>query len=176
MCTGRFLHQLVVLSLNARSARGELVAGGLRMRCALGRSGRRAGKREGDGASPTGTFALRIAYYRADRLIRPRCGLPLKRLTAADGWCDGVGDRNYNRPVRHPYPASAERMWRADGLYDIVVVIGHNDTPRVQGRGSAIFLHCARPGYAPTEGCIAIARQDLLRLLPHLSRRTQVRM
>ena len=88
------------------------------------------------------------------RAIRPR-----------DGWCDAPADRNYNRPVRHPYPASAERLWRADGLYDVVVVLGYNDRPRVRGRGSAIFMHVARPGYAPTEGCIALARPHLLRVL-----------
>jgi len=89
----------------------------------------------------------------------------VRPIAPDDGWCDAPGDRNYNRPVRHPYPASAERLWREDGLYDIVVVLSHNVRPRVRGAGSAVFMHLARPGYRPTEGCIALKREHLLRLL-----------
>ena len=82
-----------------------------------------------------------------------------------DGWCDAPEDRNYNRLVRHPYPTSAERLWRSDGLYDVLVVLEHNTCPRVRGGGSAIFLHVAAPGFTPTAGCVAIRRDVLLRLL-----------
>jgi L,D-peptidoglycan transpeptidase YkuD (ErfK/YbiS/YcfS/YnhG family) len=82
-----------------------------------------------------------------------------------DGWCDDPADPNYNRPVKHPYTASAERLWREDGVYDIVVVLDYNDDPVVPGKGSAIFLHLARPDYAPTEGCVALARADMEALL-----------
>jgi L,D-peptidoglycan transpeptidase YkuD (ErfK/YbiS/YcfS/YnhG family) len=92
------------------------------------------------------------------------------------GWCDAPGDRNYNRLVQWPYGASAERLWRNDRLYDLVVVLGFNDCPRVQGRGSAIFVHVARPGYAATEGCIALQRQHLIRLLKHVRRNDVVRI
>lgn len=156
---------IVVRSLSARAANGTLTYGNLRLPCALGRSGRRVGKREGDGASPVGAFALREGFYRSDRIGRPPTQLPLRPLRPDDGWCDAPGDGNYNRHVRHPYPASAETMWRADGLYDVVVVMGYNDRPRSQGRGSAVFLHVASPGMRPTEGCIALARPHLLRLL-----------
>jgi L,D-peptidoglycan transpeptidase YkuD (ErfK/YbiS/YcfS/YnhG family) len=98
----------------------------------------------------------------------------VRAIRERDGWCDASADRNYNRPVRHPYPASAERLWRADGLYDIVVVLDCNDRPRVRGRGSAIFMHVAKPGYAPTEGCIALAQAHLLRLLVRLRRRSRI--
>jgi L,D-peptidoglycan transpeptidase YkuD (ErfK/YbiS/YcfS/YnhG family) len=113
---------------------------------------------------------MRHAYYRADKAMRPKTLLPMRRLRPEDGWCDAARDRNYNRFVRHPYPASAEHLWRADGLYDLVVVLGYNDRPRIAGRGSAVFLHVAKPGLAPTEGCVALRRADLLRLLPHLSK------
>jgi L,D-peptidoglycan transpeptidase YkuD (ErfK/YbiS/YcfS/YnhG family) len=76
--------------------------------------------------------------------------------------------------VRHPYPASAERLWRQDELYDIVAVLGYNDVPRIRGRGSAIFMHVARPDLAPTEGCIALARAHLLRLLQGAGRRAGI--
>jgi L,D-peptidoglycan transpeptidase YkuD (ErfK/YbiS/YcfS/YnhG family) len=83
-------------------------------------------------------------------------------------------DRNYNRPVRLPYPASAERMWRADGLYEVVVMLGYNDVPRVQGRGSAIFMHIARDDFEPTEGCVALGARDLRRLISRLPRRCEI--
>ncbi|MGQ0455934.1 MAG: L,D-transpeptidase family protein [Hyphomicrobium sp.] len=157
-------------ALSPRSSRGVLEWGLQRATCALGRSGVRAMKREGDGATPRGVWTLREAFYNADRMNRPRTRLPLRRLRIDDGWCDAQMDPNYNRAVRHPYPASAERLFRADGLYDIVVVLGYNDRPRVQGRGSAIFLHIARPGYGPTEGCVALRRDHALRVISKMRR------
>jgi L,D-peptidoglycan transpeptidase YkuD (ErfK/YbiS/YcfS/YnhG family) len=162
--------KIVVRSLSAGATQGVVTYGNLRFPCALGRTGRRPGKREGDGATPTGEFALRSAHYRPDRLSRPQTSLSVHPLRPLDGWCDAADDRNYNRPVRRPYPASAEEMWRADGLYDLVVVMGYNDRPRVKGRGSAVFMHVARPGMRPTEGCVALARPHLLRLLQAVRR------
>jgi len=103
--------------------------------------------------------------YRADRVSRPLTALPVHALRPGDGWCDASGDRNYNRLVSLPYPASAERMWRDDALYDIVVVLDHNTRPRLRGKGSAVFLHLVREDYAPTEGCIALKSHDLRLLL-----------
>jgi L,D-peptidoglycan transpeptidase YkuD (ErfK/YbiS/YcfS/YnhG family) len=145
-----------------------LTLGNLGFACALGRSGCRVMKREGDGATPVGRWTVREVLYRADRVLRPTTGLRVRAIHPQHGWCDAPDDRNYNRPVRHPYPASAERLWRQDRLYDVVLVLGHNDCPRLRGCGSAIFLHVAAPGYAPTAGCIALARGDLQRLLVHL--------
>lgn len=137
------------------------------VRAAIGRSGVVAAhdKREGDGATPLGAWPVRRALWRADRLTRPDTALVLDPVTPDDGWCDAPADPAYNRPVRLPWPASHEVMTREDGLYDIVVVLGHNDDPPVPGLGSAIFLHCASPDYAPTEGCVALARDDLITLL-----------
>jgi L,D-peptidoglycan transpeptidase YkuD (ErfK/YbiS/YcfS/YnhG family) len=134
--------------------------------CAVcGRGGVRTNKHEGDGASPAGTFALLYGYYRPDRLAAPQSGLRMKPLRPEDSWADDPADPNYNRPVELPYPAHHEGLWRADGLYDIVVVIGYNADPVVPGAGSAIFLHIARPDLTPTDGCIAIERNMLVRLL-----------
>jgi len=168
--------QIVVRALSARAMVGTIMFGNLRFPCALGRSGRRAGKREGDGATPYGSFELREAFYRRDRLLRPRTRLPLGAIRRSDGWCDEPSDRNYNRRVRHPYPASAEHLWRADRLYDVVVVMGYNDRPRVRGRGSAVFLHVADPAMKPTAGCIALSLPHLRRLIAHASRATVVRV
>jgi L,D-peptidoglycan transpeptidase YkuD (ErfK/YbiS/YcfS/YnhG family) len=141
---------------------GRFLLGDRTLRCALGRSGviEAAAKREGDGMSPLGTFALRRLLFRPDRGT-VATSLPAAPIEPLDGWCDDPGDPRYNRPVGLPYPASAERLWREDGVYDLVVVLGHNDTPPVPGLGSAIFLHLARPAYEPTEGCVALARPDL---------------
>jgi L,D-peptidoglycan transpeptidase YkuD (ErfK/YbiS/YcfS/YnhG family) len=139
-------------------------------RAALGRGGIKALKREGDGGTPTGLLPIRRVFYRADRLVRPRTVVPLRAIGPRDGWCDDPADRNYNRSVRIPYGRSTESMMREDALYDIVLVLGHNDRPRVRGRGSAIFSHLARPGYTPTEGCIAFTLRDLHAVLRELRR------
>jgi L,D-peptidoglycan transpeptidase YkuD (ErfK/YbiS/YcfS/YnhG family) len=165
---------VIVRSLSASATTGVLSYGSVVMPCALGRRGKSFRKHEGDGASPCGTWPVRYAYYRADRLRRPRTGLQLVPLQKDTGWCDASGDRHYNQPVTHPYPASAERLWRDDGLYDVVVVLGYNDAPRIHSRGSAIFLHVARPGYLPTEGCVALVRPDLIWLLGRLTANTRL--
>lgn len=168
--------ELRVRALSMSATKGWASIGSLTFPCALGRSGRRAIKREGDGATPVGAFRVRRAFYRPDRLLRPGTRVPLAPMRPADGWCDAVGDRNYNRKVNHPYPASAEHMWREDHLYDLVIVLDHNERPRVQGGGSAVFIHLARPGYSPTAGCIAFKRPHLLRLLEVLQAGTKVRI
>ena len=144
---------------------GWLELGGLIWRCALGRGGVRVHKEEGDGATPAGLLALRRLLYRADRGPIPRAVLPREPIGPEDGWCDDPGHADYNRQIRLPHPARHEELWRRDGLYDLVGVLGWNDAPVVRGRGSAIFLHVARPDYAPTEGCVALSRADLLAAL-----------
>lgn len=134
-------------------------------RAALGRGGVRADKHEGDGATPAAALPLRQVFYRADRLTAPECAVPVRALEPDDGWCDDPADAAYNRPVRLPVTASAEALWRDDAVYDIIGVLGWNDAPIRPGRGSAIFLHVARPDYAPTEGCVALASDDLRRVL-----------
>ncbi len=138
---------------------------GRRLRCAVGRAGVARRKREGDGATPAGVFPLRRVLYRPDRLTVPASILPARALSPGDGWCDDPDDTAYNRQVALPYPARAEALWREDGAYDLIAVIGHNDDPVRRGLGSAVFLHVARPGYPPTEGCIAMALADLATLL-----------
>jgi len=169
------LPRLLVRAMVGDRRRGELIAGRLVIPCALGRSGLTRGKREGDGATPRGGFRLRGAVFRPDRLPRPSSGLALRPTRVADGWCDDVRDRRYNRPLRLPAPGvSAEAMWREDGLYDLVVDLDYNRGPIRRGRGSAIFLHAARPGFRPTEGGGALRRPDLVRLLRRVGPRTRL--
>ena len=130
-------------------------------RCAIGPAGIAPKLREGDGITPLGVFDLREVFYRPDRVPMLFTSLPLWRIEADDGWCDAPQDENYNRLVKLPYAASAENLWRDDHVYDIVVVIGFNDDPVYAGKGSAIFLHLAKPDYPPTAGCVALAEADL---------------
>lgn len=144
---------------------GTLTYQDIEVRCALGRAGIRNEKTEGDGASPAGSWPLRKVLYRPDRIGDLNSRLPIEAIDPADGWCDEPGSPHYNRPVRLPYAASHECMWRDDSLYDIVVVLGHNDDPVVPGAGSAIFFHLASADYSPTAGCIAVAREHMLAVL-----------
>ncbi len=155
----------IVVSPSGAPSSGTLAWPKGEARCALGRSGVTEKKREGDGATPAGVLPLRLVFYRPDRLAQPATRLAVRALEPGDGWCDDPLSPEYNRHVRRPFPARHESLWRDDGLYDLVVVLGWNDAPPTPSRGSAIFLHAAGEGLAPTEGCVALARPDLLRLL-----------
>ena len=142
--------------------------GGGKRRAAIGPGGIAVKGGEGDGITPRGSWPVREIFYRADRIARPRTALPLRAIEKDDGWCDAPGDPGYNRLVKLPYPAGAEAMWRDDHLYDLVAVLGFNDDPVVPGKGSAIFLHLARPDYSVTHGCVALAFADALAALEQL--------
>ena len=144
---------------------GRLMLRGQVFRAALGRGGVRVDKQEGDGATPAGVLPLRRVLYRADRVRAPDCVVPVEPIAPHDGWCDDVGEADYNRMIRLPHDGGYEELWRQDGLYDVIGVLGWNDAPVRRGRGSAIFLHVARPDYAPTEGCVALALSDLRQVL-----------
>jgi L,D-peptidoglycan transpeptidase YkuD (ErfK/YbiS/YcfS/YnhG family) len=158
------------VKLVADGKAGLLHDGDRAIPCSIGKGGliAAADKKEGDGATPIGSWPIRGVLFRPDRVTLPeRLTLPWRWIRPDDGWSDGADDPAYNRPVRHPHRFSAEKLWRDDGLYDVIVILGHNDAPPVSGAGSAIFLHCWRDG-ATTEGCVAIARGELLALLPML--------
>jgi L,D-peptidoglycan transpeptidase YkuD (ErfK/YbiS/YcfS/YnhG family) len=171
-----------------------LIFQGKEYRCATGKGGFSAGKKEGDGCTPIGTFPLRECWYRADRLQIPETKLPLRVIHENDGWCDDLKSPHYNCHIILAGEGDAknlpplawmdtplltsprkraegyERLFREDHVYDLIVPIGYNDEPVVPGRGSAIFMHLAHDDYRPTEGCIALAKQDFLAVLASLSR------
>jgi len=168
------LGTLRVRAKPGQPSRGWLVAGPLALPVALGRGGIRANKREGDGGTPRGAFRLRRLWWRADRLPRPRTQLPVRRIRPEDGWCEDPRDRHYNRPVRLASDHPGDRLKRADHLYDLIVELDHNTRPRIAGRGSAVFVHVARPGFAPTAGCVALTAPALRRLVAHAGPRTRM--
>ena len=144
---------------------GRLVLREQVYRAALGRGGVRLDKLEGDGATPVAVLPLRRVLYRADRGRAPECAVAVEPIAPDDGWCDDPAERDYNRMIRLPHDGHYEELWRRDALYDVIGVLGWNDAPVERGRGSAIFLHVARGDYAPTEGCIALALDDLRQVL-----------
>lgn len=156
---------IIVQTKSFEATTGTLIIGGKRYDCTLGRGGVTIDKTEGDGKTPIGTYPLRHLLYRADRLEPPQTGLPLSPLTPETGWCEDPAHADYNRQIVLPHPSVHDRMTRDDNLYDLTVIIGYNDDPVVPGKGSAIFMHLARPDFTPTAGCVGLKREDLLEVL-----------
>ena len=155
-------------------SRGWLTVGGRTIPVALGRGGMLANKREGDGGTPKGRFRARRLWWRADRHMRPRTFLPVRPIRAEDAWCEDPAQRHYNRPVRLKRNQGGDRLRRDDHLYDFIVEIDHNTSPRIAGRGSAVFLHLARENFAPTAGCISMTKPSMLQVLRRLGRKTRI--
>jgi L,D-peptidoglycan transpeptidase YkuD (ErfK/YbiS/YcfS/YnhG family) len=177
--TERTMRRTSLSVIRARTRPGDrtqglLLAGPLALPVVLGRSGVRANKREGDGATPCGRFRLVRLWWRADRRPRPRTLLPVRRITPDLAWCEDTADRRYNRPFRRTAGESGDRLWRDDHLYDFVIELDHNTQPRVGGRGSAVFIHVARPRRTPTAGCVALDTRPLQRLLCRLGAKTRI--
>jgi L,D-peptidoglycan transpeptidase YkuD (ErfK/YbiS/YcfS/YnhG family) len=175
-------HKLSWLSVTALpsfggiSRIGRIKADQINIPCAIGTGGFKAAKREGDGATPLGTYRLLHGYFRKDRLPRPLLALPLRATRPDDGWCDDPQSPAYNHPLKLPAKAGHEKMWREDQLYDLVIVLDYNIFPRHKTRGSAIFMHCARLDLAPTAGCIALRPADMRRLLPRLGSKVKLKI
>jgi L,D-peptidoglycan transpeptidase YkuD (ErfK/YbiS/YcfS/YnhG family) len=170
----RPLRKLRVRRKSAHTSRGVLTAGPLALPVALGRGGIKANKREGDGATPRGIFRLRRLWRRGDRHPRPQTLLPVRIIRQDDGWCEDPRDRRYNQRVSVAETSPADRLRRHDRLYDFIIELDHNTRPRVAGRGSAVFIHIARDGYAPTAGCVALNMPALRRLIERLGPRTRI--
>ena len=154
--------------------RGWLTAGGQTVPVALGRGGVKANKREGDGGTPRGTFRPLQLWWRADRHPRPRTFLPVRAIGPHDAWCEDPLSRHYNQPVRLDRDRGGDRLKRDDHLYDFVVEIDHNSSPRIAGRGSAVFLHLARENFSPTAGCVSMTKSAMLQLLQRLGPDTRI--
>jgi L,D-peptidoglycan transpeptidase YkuD (ErfK/YbiS/YcfS/YnhG family) len=154
--------------------RGWLTAGNLTIPVALGRGGIRANKREGDGGTPRGVFHPRCLWWRADRHVRPKSFLPVRAIRPEDAWCEDPADRHYNQAIRLEHGEAGDRLRREDHLYDFIVEIDHNTSPRIAGRGSAVFLHLARANFSPTAGCVSMTHSDMLRLLRRMGPQTRI--
>jgi L,D-peptidoglycan transpeptidase YkuD (ErfK/YbiS/YcfS/YnhG family) len=172
--SARPLVHIQVYKQPGTKTRGILKAGHAAIPVALGRGGILTNKREGDGGTPRGNFRLKRLWWRQDRITRPRTMLPVRAIRSTDAWSEDPADRRYNRPVHRKPSEPGDRLMRADDLYDLIIEIDHNDRPRVAGRGSAVFIHIARDGFKPTAGCVALRRNDLLRLLEQVGPQTRM--
>lgn len=156
---------IIVQTTSFSATTGLLMIGGRRYDCTLGRGGVTLDKHEGDGATPIGTYPLRQLIYRADRHALPVTALPVEILTPDTGWCEDPAHPDYNKKIILPHDAVCDRMTRDDNLYDMTVVVGYNDAPVVAGKGSAIFMHLARPDFTPTAGCVGLRLEHLIDVL-----------
>lgn len=153
--------------------RGQIRIGMMTIPCALGKGGVKTRKREGDGATPRKTLRALHVYRRPDRpMVNTR--IPTRTTSRMMGWCDDSASPRYNQPVTLPFDKSHEKLWREDHLYDLVIDTDYNRRPAITGRGSAIFIHLARPHYTPTEGCIGLGRRDLVRLVGMIDTHTRI--
>jgi L,D-peptidoglycan transpeptidase YkuD (ErfK/YbiS/YcfS/YnhG family) len=150
--------------------------GGITALAAIGRSGRSAFKREGDGATPIASMQVLSGFTRGDRVRSLVSALPIRRIRKDMLWCDQPEHPSYNRLVKAPFRPSHEEMMRADALYDICLVLDWNVSSRRRYRGSAIFFHLIKPGYQPTAGCVAVSLQDMKRLARFIRKGTVVRV
>ena len=175
----RHMHRITLANMGVRATPGNrrqgwLSAGRLQVKVALGRSGIKANKREGDGATPAGRYRLVRLWWRRDRLPRLRTLLPVRPISALDAWCEDPSHGRYNQAIRISPGQPGDRLWRADPLYDMVIEIDHNTRPRVSGRGSAVFIHVARPALAPTAGCVSLPITTLRPLVARLGPKTTI--
>jgi len=168
------LKTLRVRTAPAARSRGLLAAGPHVFPVALGRGGILANKREGDGATPRGRFRLVRLWWNPERGPRPATRLPVRRIAPDDAWCENPADARYNRSIKMTPGSAGDRLARQDHLYDLIVEIDHNSRPRIARRGSAVFLHLARPGLAPTAGCVAMPKARLRQLLRRVDPRTRL--
>jgi len=170
----RPLSLVAVRAAAGNRSRGWLSADGQTIPVALGRGGIEANKREGDGGTPKGVFRPVQCWWRADRHPQPSTFLPVRPIGPEDAWCEDPADRHYNQPVKLVSNQSGDRLKRDDHLYDFIIEIDHNTNPRIAGRGSAVFLHLARPDFSPTAGCVSMTKGAMLRLLKRLGPETRI--
>ena len=147
---------------------------GYKLKCCIGKSGLTTRKKEGDLATPKGLFKLGLLYYRKDRIKTLKCKLNKKVIKKNMGWCDDVRSKRYNKEISFPFKYGAEKLYRIDKIYDILINIKYNQSPVIKNKGSAIFLHLSNQKYKPTTGCVAIKKKDFFKILPLINQNTKI--
>ena len=172
----QLVDQLVIRSTGKTASKGRVQVNHITYPCVIGKGGVGVKSREGDGITPVGCWKMAYFLYRADRIQKPHSLLSGFAIRPGDSWCDLVTSRHYNRPLAATLPGSSEALWRQDNLYDIVIVLDHNTRPAISGRGSAIFIHLSGSDNPYTQGCIALDRPDLLKILYSCGPQTKVQI
>ena len=136
-----------------------------RFRCALGKAGIGKKKKEGDNITPKGLYKIVKSYYRKDRIKKISSKFKLIKITKNIGWCDDPNSEKYNKIVNLPTKYSYEKLYRKDNVYDLILVLNYNMSPVIKNKGSAIFIHITKKKYQPTQGCVALKKNNLLKLI-----------
>ena len=147
-----------------------------RLKCSIGKRGITNKKREGDKKTPKGVFKFKKVLYRKDRISGLETKLKLIPIKQNMGWCDDINSKFYNKLIRFPFKKNAERLFRKDNIYNIIIVIDFNMSPIIKGKGSAIFIHLATKNYKPTQGCIALNIKDIRLLLKKISKKDKIKI
>ena len=160
--------------MNIKIKKHLLLYKGYKLKCAIGKSGIINTKKEGDLATPRGTFKLGNLYYRKDRNKSLICKIKKRIIKKNMGWCNDSRSKNYNQEIKIPFKYRAEKLYRKDNIYDIFINIKYNHSPIIKGKGSAIFLHLSTKKYKATSGCVALLKKDLLKIIPLINNSTKI--
>ena len=147
-----------------------------RIKCAIGKRGIKTKRKEGDFITPKGTFRIKLILYRKDRIKNFKSFVQKLSITKKMGWCDDSKSKKYNRLIKYPFAFSSEKLFRKDNVYDIILVLNYNMNPTKKYKGSAIFIHIAKKKYDSTEGCVAIKKVNLLKLIKSLKKNTKIKI
>ena len=143
----------------------------LKFRCALGKAGIQKKIREGDNITPKGIYKILTIYYRQDRIKKIKCPIKKKIITKKIGWCDDPNSEKYNQIINLPTKYSYEKLYRKDNVYDLILVLNYNMDPVIKKKGSAIFIHVAKKNYQSTQGCIALKKNNLMKLISKINKK-----
>lgn len=148
--------------------------GHYKIKCTIGKRGISKNKREGDLCTPSGEFRFESLLYRKDRVKHFKTSIPKKNIKKNMGWCDDPHSMMYNRLIKFPFSFSAEKLFLKKSVYDLVLVMNYNRNPIIRNKGSAIFLHLTDKKFNPTKGCVAIQKNDFLKILPKIKKKTKI--
>ena len=148
----------------------------LKFKCSLGKNGVTKNKIEGDKCTPSGTYRLKQVFYRADRIKKFSTNIKKIKIKKNMGWCDDSSSKRYNQLIRVPTKFSHEKLYRKDGIYDIIVVLNYNMNPVIKKKGSAVFMHIAKKNYSKTLGCIGLKKNDLLEILNKVKKNNKIKI
>ena len=146
-----------------------------KVKCAIGKRGIGCKKKEGDLITPKGQFKIKYILYRKDRV---KISSKLKKIVIKKnmGWCDDPKSKEYNKLISLPFNFKHEKLYKRENTYDIVLVLNYNMNPIKKNKGSAIFIHVANNNYKSTEGCIAIKKNNLLKILKEIKTNSRVKI
>tara|TARA_Y200000002_G_scaffold381527_1_gene395785 strand:+ start:5298 stop:5789 length:492 start_codon:yes stop_codon:yes gene_type:complete len=160
--------------MHIRIKNKKLIINNYKVKCALGKRGIGAKKKEGDLITPKGNFKINYILYRKDRL--PSLKTKIKKIPIKKnmGWCDDPLSKKYNKLIKFPFKYSAEKLYRIDNTYDLIIVLDFNSRPVIKNKGSAIFIHVAKKSYKSTAGCVALSKKNLKNIIKIINTKTIV--